>query len=115
MTSGDLDKLKAAAGEATGLLKSLANQDRLLVLCNLAEREKNVTELQGILGLLQPTLSQQLARLRADGLVETRRDGKTIYYRLASEEARRVIALLYELYCASVAEDFAAPPVARSA
>jgi len=115
MTTGDVEELRAAAGEATGLLKALANPDRLLVLCNLAEGEKNVTMLQQILQLRQPTLSQQLARLRSDGLVETRRDGKTIYYRLASNQARRVIGLLYELYCAPAAEDHGVQSIAGMA
>lgn len=63
------------------------------------EGERSVSELEEQLGLRQPTISQQLARLRADDLVATRRDGKTIYYSLASEEARRVVQLLYELFC----------------
>ena len=92
---------QAAAAAAT-LLKALANEDRLLILCNLAAGEKNVTELQEILGLRQPTLSQQLSRLRYEGLVEFRRDGKSIHYRLASDEAAKIIELLYELYCAPV-------------
>ncbi len=84
---------QAAAAAAT-LLKALANEDRLLILCNLAAGEKNVTELQEILGLRQPTLSQQLSRLRYEGLVDFRRDGKSIHYRLASDEAAKIIELL---------------------
>jgi ArsR family transcriptional regulator len=76
----------------------------LLILCNLAAGEKNVTELQEILGLRQPTLSQQLSRLRYEGLVEFRRDGKSIHYRLASDEAAKVIEVLYEIYCAPVSK-----------
>lgn len=86
--------------QATRLLKVLANQDRLMILCKLAEGEKNVSELEDILEIRQPTLSQQLARLRADDLVATRREGKAIYYSLASNEAGRIIEVLYELYCA---------------
>lgn len=97
-----LTHMEAAAATAAALLKALSNQDRLLILCHLAEGEKNVTELQEILGLRQPTLSQQLSRLRYEGLVEFRRDGKNIHYRLASEEAARVIQVLYEIYCAPV-------------
>ena len=93
------DMNEAAAAAAT-LLKALANEDRLLILCNLAAGEKNVTELQEILGLRQPTLSQQLSRLRYEGLVAFRRDGKSIHYRLASDEAAKLIEVLYELYCA---------------
>jgi DNA-binding transcriptional ArsR family regulator len=89
-----------AAAEAASLLKALANQDRLLILCHLADGEKNVGELQELLGLRQPTISQQLSRLRLEGLVDSRRSGKTIYYRLSSDEAGKVIELLYGLYCA---------------
>jgi len=87
------------AHRASEFLKALSNPSRLLILCQLAEGEKSVSELEDLLGLRQPTLSQQLARLRADRLVETRRDGKLIYYRLSSNEARRIIELLYELFC----------------
>ncbi len=95
----DVEDMQAAAGEACALLKALANQDRLLILCNLATGEKNVSELQELLSLRQPTLSQQLARLRLDRLVEPRRAGKEVYYRIASEAAARVLELLYEMYC----------------
>jgi ArsR family transcriptional regulator, virulence genes transcriptional regulator len=98
----DLAGMDEAAATAAVLLKALANKDRLLILCHLAAGEKNVTELQEILGLRQPTLSQQLSRLRYEGLVDFRRDGKSIHYRLASEEAAKVIEVLYELYCAPV-------------
>jgi ArsR family transcriptional regulator len=98
----NLTNMDEAATAAATLLKALANEDRLLILCNLAAGEKNVTELQEILGLRQPTLSQQLSRLRYEGLVEFRRDGKSIHYRLASDEAAKVIEVLYELYCAPV-------------
>jgi ArsR family transcriptional regulator len=98
----NLTDMDQAAAAAATLLKALANEDRLLILCNLAAGEKNVTELQEILGLRQPTLSQQLSRLRYEGLVEFRRDGKSIHYRLASDEAAKIIEVLYELYCAPV-------------
>ncbi len=88
------------AKRASRFLKALANDNRLVILCSLAEGEKNVGELEKILGIRQPTLSQQLARLRADELVATRRHSKQIYYSLASEEAVQVIGLLYELFCA---------------
>ena len=95
----DVDEMQAAAAEACALLKALANEDRLLILCNLATGEKNVSELQELLSLRQPTLSQQLARLRLGRLVMSRRSGKEVYYRIASEAAGRVIELLYEMYC----------------
>lgn len=96
-----LAEMMESAQAASDFLKSLANENRLLILCMLAEGERSVTELEGLLDLRQPAVSQQLARLRADDLVQTRRDGKAIYYSLASEEAREVIQLLYRLFCTS--------------
>ncbi|ETW99124.1 MAG: ArsR family transcriptional regulator [Candidatus Entotheonella gemina] len=95
----DLIGMKEGVEAASRLLKALANQDRLLLLCHLAEGEHNVSDLETLLQIRQPTLSQQLARLRSDNLVETRRQGKEIYYRLASTEASAVIQLLHELFC----------------
>ena len=89
------DKAKRAAE----FLKALAHEKRLLILCILSQGEKSVSELERMLALRQPTVSQQLARLRANNLVATRRDGKTIYYSLASEEARTVVGALYEVFC----------------
>jgi len=88
-----------SAREATGFLKALANENRLLILCHLSEGEKSVAELEALLRIRQPTLSQQLARLRAESFVKTRREAKTIYYSLASEEVVLVIQLLYNLFC----------------
>lgn len=84
---------------ASSFLKSLANENRLVILCALAEGEKNVGELEEILGVRQPTLSQQLARLRADKMVETRRESKQIYYKLCNEDAELVLGLIFELFC----------------
>jgi DNA-binding transcriptional ArsR family regulator len=97
--TNDLERLQAAADRAHGLLKVLANRDRLMLLCQLAEGERNVGELEERLGILQPTLSQQLGVLRREGMVETRREGKQIYYRIASAEALAVINTLYQLFC----------------
>ncbi len=88
-----------SAREATGFLKALANENRLMILCYLAEGEKSVSELEGLLGIRQPTLSQQLARLRVEGLVRTRRDAKMIYYSLGSSEVGLIIQLMYKLFC----------------
>lgn len=96
----DLEALEESADQAAQLLKALSNRDRLLILSHLVEGERNVGDLERLVHLRQPTLSQQLARLRSDGLVATRRDGKAIYYRLNSEEVQRVLGLLYEMYCA---------------
>ncbi len=90
------DKVHAA----TALMKTLANENRLTVLCHLARGEKSVTELEHLIGIRQPNLSQQLARLRAEGLVQTRRDAKTIYYSLDSVEVVMVVQLLHQLFCA---------------
>jgi DNA-binding transcriptional ArsR family regulator len=95
----DLASLAGKARKASDFLKALAHVNRLLILCNLAEGEKSVSELEEILALRQPTVSQQLARLRSEGLVSARRDGKTIYYSLASEEARIVIGAIYQAFC----------------
>ncbi len=88
-----------SAEQACDLLRGIAHEARLIILCMLSEGEKSVGELEAFLELRQPTVSQQLARLRADRLVVTRREGKTIYYSLASDEARQVIGMLYDLYC----------------
>ncbi len=95
----DLDRMVDNAKRASDFLKALAHESRLLILCILAEGETSVSELEQQLGLRQPTVSQQLARLRADGLVSTRRDGKTVYYNLASDEARVVIGAIYDVFC----------------
>lgn len=85
--------------ETTSLLKALANENRLLVLCHLAQGEKSVTELEALIGIRQPNLSQQLARLRTAGLVSTRRDAKSVYYSLDSAAASHVTRLLHQLFC----------------
>lgn len=93
-------EMRSRAGEAERFLKSLGNEHRLLILCSLTQGEKSVGELEGLLEMRQPHLSQHLTRLREDGLVTTRRASRAIYYRLGSEPAERVIGLLYELFCA---------------
>ena len=95
----DLDMLLANAREASEFLKALSHEVRLLILCFLIEGEKSVSEIEKMLKLRQPAVSQQLARLRADGLVETRRNGKNIYYSLARTEVRDVIAALHDAFC----------------
>ncbi|MFC3607603.1 ArsR/SmtB family transcription factor [Stutzerimonas tarimensis] len=95
----DLKQLRNSAGAACQLLKALGNPDRLLLLCQLVERERSVGELEQLLGIVQPTLSQQLAVLRREGLVTTRRDGKQVYYRIASEPALAVLQTLYLQFC----------------
>ena len=95
----EMDAMREAAQSACALMKVLANPDRLLLLCELAQGERNVGELEGAVGISQPTLSQQLAVLREAGVVETRRDGKSIYYRIASDQALAVLQVLYDQFC----------------
>lgn len=95
----DLDSMQAAAMQACGLLKVLANPDRLMLLCQLTQGEHCVSELESVLGIQQPTLSQQLGVLREEQLVTTRREGKQIFYSIASAEAMAVLQVLYALYC----------------
>ncbi|MCA1297062.1 ArsR/SmtB family transcription factor [Stappia indica] len=97
--SSDLEKIIDRAKIASDFLKAIAHESRLLILCILAEGEKSVTELEALLSLRQPTVSQQLARLRMDKLVITRREGKTVYYRLANDDARRIIEAVYDVFC----------------
>jgi ArsR family transcriptional regulator, virulence genes transcriptional regulator len=96
---GDAKRLAQKARRAAVFLKALAHENRLMILCILSQGEKSVSELEEMLSLRQPTVSQQLARLRAEGLVATRRDGKTIFYSLASDEARIVVGAVYEVFC----------------
>lgn len=91
--------MRAAAERARALLKVLSNPDRMLLLCKLAEGEHNVGELEAALGIVQPTLSQQLGVLRDEGMVQTRREGKQVFYTIASPEALAVMRTLYDLYC----------------
>jgi len=95
----DTDALRCAAGDAVGLLKLLANEDRLLLLCHLTQGECSVGELEAALGIVQPTLSQQLGVLRRDGLVSPRRQGKQIFYSVNPGPSLEVLQLLYRLYC----------------
>ena len=95
----ELSDMRLAAGRACNLMKVLSNPDRLMLLCEMAQGEKTVTDLQEALGITQPTLSQQLAVLRAQALVDTRREGKNIFYRLASPQAMAVMQVLYQQFC----------------
>jgi DNA-binding transcriptional ArsR family regulator len=92
-------QLQAAASAAAGLLRGLANPERLMLLCALADGERCVSALAQATGIQQPTLSQQLGVLRDEGLVATRRDGKFIHYRVASAPAVDVLAVLYRHFC----------------
>ena len=94
-----MDVLRDNTQRAAGLLKSLANPDRLLLLCQLSQGECCVSELEESLGIRQPTLSQQLGVLRNEEVVSTRREGKNIYYQIASPQALAVMNVLFEQFC----------------
>ena len=95
----ELEDMRQAASQACSLMKVLANPDRLMILCQLSQGEKRVGELEELLGIVQPTLSQQLTVLREEKLVSTRREGKNIYYTLDSPKAMAVIETLYRQFC----------------
>ena len=94
--------MQVHASDAAGLMKALGNESRLMILCVLAEGERSVSDLNTIVPLSQSALSQQLARLRQQGVVKTRRESQTIFYSLADGPADRVINLLHDIYCGSV-------------
>lgn len=96
----DLSVMQESAEKACALLKVLANPDRLLLMCQLSQGERCVSDLEEQLGIRQPTLSQQLGVLRDNSLVETRREGKSIFYSIASKEAIAVMNVLYDQFCA---------------
>jgi DNA-binding transcriptional ArsR family regulator len=98
----ELIALEEKAEEASRLLTAMGNPKRLMVLCNMLDGEKSVGELADIAGLSSAALSQHLGKMRALSLVKTRREGQTIYYSLASREARAVLETLYRLFCAPV-------------
>ena len=91
--------LRGAAGKAVTALKLLANEDRLLLLCQLSQGEMCVSDLEETLGIHQPTLSQQLGVLRNEGVVDTRREGKNIFYSVADPALMEILRVLYRLYC----------------
>lgn len=106
MTPDNLEPeaLRRALGQACALMKVLANADRLRIVCLLSQGERWVGALQEELGIVQPTLSQQLTVLREEGLVSTRREGKNIYYQLSSPQALAVVQVLYAQFCAPSAD-----------
>lgn len=99
MTIINFDELRASADKACNLMKAMANADRLMLLCQLSLGEKSVGELENILDIRQPTLSQQLTVLREAELVATRREGKSIYYRISSQPAMAVMQVLHQEIC----------------
>ena len=98
-TGNEIEAMVENARRATNFLKALSHEGRLLILCHLSEGERSVTELEELLGARQAAISQQLARLRLEGLVKFRRDGKAIYYSLDDDRARRMIGVVHEMFC----------------
>ena len=94
-----LDEMMDRATVATNYLKAISHEGRLMILCHLATGEKSVTELEELLSARQAAVSQQLGRLRLEGLVTPRREGKAIYYSLTDDKSRKIIGLVYELFC----------------
>jgi ArsR family transcriptional regulator len=95
----EMDRLLSNATTAANFLKAIGHEGRLMILCHLASGEKSVTELETLLSARQAAVSQQLSRLRLEGLVQPRRDGKTIYYSLTDDRSKAIIELVYELFC----------------
>lgn len=95
----DLDKMMKNAERASSFLKAISHEGRLMILCHLTTGEKSVTELEDLLSARQAAVSQQLSRLRLEGLVKPRRDGKTIYYSLTDDRPRQIMEIVYELFC----------------
>jgi DNA-binding transcriptional ArsR family regulator len=99
MCAEDLDRMAASAVEASNFLKAISHEGRLMILCHLASGEKSVTELETLLAARQAAVSQQLSRLRLEGLVIPRREGKTIFYRLADDRPKQIMEVVYDLFC----------------
>jgi DNA-binding transcriptional ArsR family regulator len=97
----DFSEMQENAGKACGLLKAMANEARLMVLCQLIEGEKSVTDLQEAVGLSQSAMSQHLAVLREQDIVATRREGQSVFYRIANEHATAIMETLHREYCES--------------
>lgn len=100
MAPDELDNMVDNATKASNFLKAISHEGRLMILCHLVTGEKSVTELEDLLAARQAAVSQQLSRLRLEGLVIPRRDGKAIYYRLADDRPRRILEVVYDLFCA---------------
>ncbi len=99
MPADDMARMVKNAEAAANFLKAISHEGRLMILCHLASGEKSVTELEALLSARQAAVSQQLSRLRLEGLVTPRRDGKTIYYSLADDRPKRIMDVIYDLFC----------------
>ncbi len=101
LSEDELDQIMDNAYEASNFLKAISHEGRLMILCHLLSGEKSVTELENLLHARQAAVSQQLSRLRIEGLVRPRREGKATYYSLSDNRPRKVIEVVYDLYCRS--------------
>ncbi len=99
MPQEEMDAIARSAGDAAAFLKAISHEGRLMILCHLSAGEKSVTELEDLLSARQAAVSQQLARLRHDGLITSRREGKAIYYRLTDARTSRILHVIHELFC----------------
>lgn len=99
ITDEEMDRMMRNACDASAFLKAISHEGRLMILCHLATGEKSVTELESLLSARQAAVSQQLSRLRSEGLVKPRREGKAIYYSLADQRAVRILDVVYDLFC----------------
>lgn len=99
MSEQELDKIVENATDASNFLKAISHEGRMMILCHLVTGEKSVTELEELLAARQAAVSQQLSRLRLEGLVVPRREGKAIFYRLADDKPRRLLEVVYDLFC----------------
>ena len=99
MSDDDLEKMARNANLASNFLKAIGHDGRLMILCHLASGEKSVTELEDLLSARQAAVSQQLSRLRLEGLIEPRREGKSIYYRLTDDRPKQIMEVVYDLFC----------------
>lgn len=99
MPGPDPDKMTQNAQHAANFLKAISHEGRLMILCHLASGEKSVTELESLLSMRQAAVSQQLSRLRLEGMVSSRRDGKAMYYSLSDDRAKQIMGVVYNIFC----------------
>ena len=99
LSDDEVDRIISNATTASNFLKAISHEGRLMILCHLVTGEKSVTELEDLLSARQAAVSQQLSRLRLEGLVTPRRDGKTIYYSLTDDRPRQILEVVYDLFC----------------
>ncbi len=99
MCAEDIERMMRNAQEASNFLKAISHEGRLMILCHLASGEKSVTELEELLSARQAAVSQQLSRLRLEGIVKPRREGKAIYYSLTDDRPKQIMEVVYDLFC----------------